>query len=85
MNFPNPVQTRADLFGRDQELQRIQATLRLSKRRPIIIMGERLMGKTSLLNVALEWVTQDNQVVLIRLPHVASREQFVEEILEYGL
>jgi len=54
LNFPNPVETLADLFDRDAELELVLTALRSPTRRPIVIMGERVMGKTSLLNVAAE-------------------------------
>jgi hypothetical protein len=82
LNFPNPVETRADLFDREQELGVVQETLRSSTRRPVVIMGERVMGKTSLLNVVVEWVTGQDQLTVLQLPHVGSREAFVEEVLD---
>jgi len=45
-------------------------------------MGERVMGKTSLLNVVVEWARQEKQLVVLQLPHVNSRDAFAEEILD---
>jgi Transcriptional regulatory protein, C terminal/AAA-like domain len=82
LNFPNPIETGADLFDREQELRRAQDTLRSSTRRPVVIMGERVMGKTSLLNVVVEWAMNEQQLCVLRLPHVDSRIGFAEEILD---
>jgi DNA-binding response OmpR family regulator len=81
LNFPNPVVTRADLFGRDRELSLIEAVLGSSIQRPIIIQAERVIGKTSLLNVVAEWALNSGLSVL-HLPHVTSRDQLIEEILD---
>jgi hypothetical protein len=82
LNFPNPVETRADLFDRDAELQLVLAALRSVARRPIVIMGERVMGKTSLLNVAAEAAAVDLRRAVLHLPHVEDRDGFAEELLE---
>jgi len=82
LNFPNPINSSSDLFDRDAELVLIQDTLRSPARRPIVIMGERVMGKTSLLNVALEWSKLEPQFSVQTLPHVISRDTFMEEILD---
>lgn len=82
LNFPNPIETRADLFDREPELSAIQETLRSPTRRPVVIMAERVMGKTSLLNVVIEWVTEEHRLSVLQLPHVSSRDAFVEEVLD---
>jgi Transcriptional regulatory protein, C terminal len=82
LNFPNPIETWADLFDRQQELRRVQETLRSSTKRPVVIKGERVMGKTSLLNVVVEWAMDEQQLSVLRLPHVDSRIGFAEEILD---
>jgi hypothetical protein len=82
LNFPNPVETRADLFDREPELGIVQETLRSPTRRPVVLMGERVMGKTSLLNVVVEWAAQEPGLAVLQLPHVSSREAFVEEVLD---
>jgi hypothetical protein len=82
LNFPNPIETKDDLFDREPELAIIQETVRSPTRRPVVIMGERVMGKTSLLNVVIEWAGQEPQLSVLQLPHVGSREAFVEEVLD---
>lgn len=37
LNFPNPVETLADLFDRDAELELVLTALRSPTRRPIVI------------------------------------------------
>lgn len=82
LNFPNPIETRTDLFDRDTELQLIQQTLDSPIRRPIVIMGERVTGKTSLLNVSVESIAKEQRVNVLPLPHVESRANLAEEVLE---
>jgi hypothetical protein len=82
LNFPNPIETRTDLFDREPELNVIQETLRSHVRRPVVIMGERVMGKTSLLNVVVEWAAQETRFSVLQLPHVSSRGGLVEEVLD---
>lgn len=81
LNFPNPVDRRADLFDRDRELRVLQDTLRSATRRPVVVMGERVMGKTSLLNIVAEWARSEQQCVVLKLPHANTRNEFAEEIL----
>jgi hypothetical protein len=82
LNFPNPIETRSDLFDRESELSAIQDSLQSPARRPVVIMGERVMGKTSLLNVVVEKAMVDSQLSPLQLPHVSSRAEFVEEVLD---
>lgn len=82
LNFPNPIETKSDLFDREPELAEVQETVRSPARRPAAIMGERVMGKTSLLNVVIEWATEESQLSVLQLPHVSSRDAFVEELLD---
>lgn len=82
LNFPNPIETRSDLFDREPQLALVQETLRSPSRRPVVIRGERVMGKTSLLNVVVEWALAESRFCVLQLPPVSSREAFMEEILE---
>jgi hypothetical protein len=52
LNFPNPITQPEDFYGRKAELSRIVAALCPGKRLPVIILGERRIGKTSALNMA---------------------------------
>jgi Transcriptional regulatory protein, C terminal len=82
LNFPNPIETRSDLFDRDSQLDLIRDTLLSFPRRAVVIKGERVMGKTSLLNVLAEWARGEAGVQVLHLPHVTSWEGFVSEILD---
>ncbi|MFN8080495.1 MAG: winged helix-turn-helix domain-containing protein [Kineosporiaceae bacterium] len=81
LNFPNPVTSRADLYFRDRELHLVQEVLSSAIPRPVVVQGERVMGKTSLLNVISEWAAEAGLAVL-SLPHVTTREQLIEEVLD---
>jgi len=54
LDFPNAVEDEAAFFGRKDMLRQIQQILLSQKRTPIIIVGERRIGKTSLQNVAIQ-------------------------------
>src|SRR5262245_696913 len=82
LNFPNPVETLADLFDRKEELNQIQQEIESPIRRPIVIIGERRTGKTSILNVAAENLTQTQLATVLDIPHAYSREGLAAEILE---
>jgi hypothetical protein len=82
LNFPNPVETRADLFDRTDELRLLQETLLSPARRAAVIMGERVTGKTSLLNVVVEWASREAGFKVLQLPHASTREALAEEMLE---
>lgn len=82
LNFPNPVERSEDLFDRVQQLELIRETLASPARRIAVIMGERVTGKTSLLNVVQAWATAAPDLVVLRLAPVTSRSQLMEEILE---
>lgn len=53
LNFPNAVTDPKDFFGRTAELQLIQNLLQSRQKIPVIIFGERRIGKTSLQNVSI--------------------------------
>jgi hypothetical protein len=82
LNFPNPIETRAELFDREPELDLVGTELRSPARRPVVVMGERVMGKTSLLNVVVEWLAQQGRFSVLQLPHVMSRDILMEEVLD---
>jgi Transcriptional regulatory protein, C terminal/AAA-like domain len=81
LNFPNPIETRSDFFDREGQLRLIQDTLLSQLRRAVVVMGERVMGKTSLLNVVIEWAAESGFRTL-QLPHVTTRDAFMSEILD---
>jgi DNA-binding winged helix-turn-helix (wHTH) protein len=82
LNFPNPVESSADLFDRVPQLALIRETIASPARRIAVIMGERVTGKTSLLNVVQAWASAEPGLVVLRLAPVTSRAQLIEEILE---
>ncbi len=82
LNFPNPVERPADLFDRDSQLKLIRETVASPTRRIAVIMGERVSGKTSLLNVVQALAAEEPGLAVLRLAPVATRSKLIEEILE---
>jgi len=81
LNFPNPIERPEDLFDRTAQLERIRGIVE-SPARIAVIMGERVTGKTSLLNVVQVWATKEPHLAVLRLAPVISRADLMEEILE---
>lgn len=84
INFSAPVQRKEDLYGRDTEFDQIIQSLTVRKT-SIIILGERLIGKTSLHNVVVSRLMDENQLVPLVLPSaqaIYSFEDYVREILQ---
>jgi hypothetical protein len=81
--FPEPVSTSEDLFDRKHELKELYSSLSSSKPNALVIMGERLTGKTSLLNVTLEWATsEEGRYKVVMLSSKArSRNEFAAELV----
>lgn len=82
LNFPNPVERSEDLFDRVPQLELVRETLASPARRIAVIMGERVTGKTSLLNVVQAWAAEEPGLAVLRLAPVTSRAKLIEEILE---
>jgi DNA-binding winged helix-turn-helix (wHTH) protein/phage baseplate assembly protein W len=82
LNFPNPVEKPTDLFDRTSQLELIRETVTSSSRRIAVIMGERVTGKTSLLNVVHAWASAEYDLAVLRLAPVTSQGKLIEEILE---
>lgn len=82
LNFPNPVERSADLFDRASEFELVRETIESSARRIAVIMGERVTGKTSLLNVVQVWADAEPGLAVLRLAPVGQRSKLMEEILE---
>lgn len=53
LNFPNAVNDEKDLYGRLAGLRLIEETLLQSQHVPVLVIGERRTGKTSLMNVVI--------------------------------
>jgi hypothetical protein len=79
--FPHAVDDPRDLFGREQQLKQIREELHRPARRTVVLLGGRLVGKTSLLNVVTHRAEGDPSYRVIRLAHASSREKFMAEIV----
>jgi hypothetical protein len=87
LNFPDEVTEEKDFYGRYQERQLIERTLLSSTGKPVIIEGERRIGKTSLQRVetaSLTDKTGGRYVPLYLPPYRAmqSLEDYAKEILQ---
>jgi DNA-binding winged helix-turn-helix (wHTH) protein len=82
MNFPNPITRPEDLFDRTAQLELIRRIVESPAPRIVVIMGERVIGKTSLLNVVQSWATGEPRLAVLRLAPVTSRGELMEQILE---
>ncbi len=80
LNFPNPIHTAGDLFDRSYELMSTQQESGLLNQ-SVVIFGERRIGKTSLLNVIIEWARNSQQFIALRLPSIYTREDLMAEIV----
>ena len=80
--FPDPVEQTADLFDREGALEEIHLALQHRTRRCIVILGGRLVGKTSLLNVVAESAERRLSWGVIRLAHTSTRDHFAAEIVQ---
>ena len=65
LNFPNPIERAHDLYDRAPQLELIRDTVRSAGRRIAVIMGERVTGKTSLLNIVLEWAETEPKLCVL--------------------
>jgi hypothetical protein len=54
LNFPNAVLDDKDFYGRQFELSKIVQTFQTNEHIPVVILGERRIGKTSLQNIVLK-------------------------------
>jgi hypothetical protein len=77
--FPDPVVSRADLYDRASAVADVLDSLR---HRTTIVLGGRLIGKTSLLNVVEQLAAKQGGLALIRLASADSRSDFMAEILD---
>jgi hypothetical protein len=85
LDFPNAIISEDRFFGRRQELERIQTTLMMNQRVPVVVIGERRVGKTSIYNVAiqrLKKIADSPLTPLIVEPRgIKSVDQFIESVL----
>ena len=92
LNFPNPVFTEKDprgrriFFGRQAEIEQIERTVLSGTRRPVIVLGERRSGKTSLQRVSADRLETQEQgrlwPLFIEPQGIHSRDQLAQQILE---
>jgi hypothetical protein len=87
LNFPNDVRDEKDFYGRKAELERIERTLLAGSGRPLLILGERRIGKTSLQTVsARRLATRDgDRFVPLFLPparNIRSLSDYAKELLQ---
>lgn len=80
ITFPQAVEEEADFFDRADPVDKICAALNRRDRRTVVILGGRLMGKTSLLNVVTHWA-ESQAFAVVRLAHAGSRSDFMAEIV----
>ncbi len=87
LNFPNAVQTERALYGRQAELGNIEQALLPANGRPVIVLGERRIGKTSLQNIARKRLAavDAGKVAPLVLPSAAairSQNDYAKEVLQ---
>lgn len=79
--FPEAVEAASDLFGREAQVRRVQEALGRAGRLTVVLLGGRLVGKTSVLNVVAQWAEAEASYQVIRLAHAGSREELMAEIV----
>jgi hypothetical protein len=87
LNFPNAVREEKDFYGRRLERESIERTFLAGSGRPVVILGERRIGKTSLQTVtARRLATQETgRVIPLFLPPasaIRSLNDYAKEILQ---
>ena len=70
LNFPDPISDETHFFGRDEVWKQVQWCLWGPNPRPIIVLGERYIGKTSLLRVSIQRMKSfsESHLIPILLP-----------------
>jgi hypothetical protein len=84
LNFPDPVTSERGFFNRQKEWALVEKTLR-SGERPLIILGERRIGKTSLQSVAARRLKAEAALEPLFLPFgslMRSTDDFARELLQ---
>ncbi len=85
LNFPNAVSDEQDFYGRKKDIERIEHTLQTNH--PMIILGERRMGKTSLQTITTKRLVarEAGRFVPLLLPSssaIRSLNDYAQEILK---
>lgn len=60
MDFPNAVTSRSAFYNRREALEKALRVILAGKRVPVVVIGERRIGKTSFHNVVMEMICQEN-------------------------
>lgn len=84
LNFPDPVTSERGFFNRQKEWALAEKTLR-SGEKPLIILGERRIGKTSLQSVAARRLEAEAALEPLFLPFgslMRSTDDFARELLQ---
>lgn len=75
-----------DFYGREVEIARAQTALRSLSRKPVVILGERRSGKTSLLRLLADKLANDPSgcfiSILIPWQGIQTRDELAKEILQ---
>lgn len=82
--FNQKENKKKDFFGRKTEKNAaIEILTSSDSRRPVIIIGERRAGKTSLMKLLIEYLKDDNHFLPIEIPWlgITSFDQFVHEFI----
>lgn len=87
LNFPSPVTSDEGFFDRQSEWQSILRAFQARERKPVIILGERRIGKTSLQSVAAKRLASYPALHFVPLflpfgPHIFSIADFARELLQ---
>ncbi|MGD9101414.1 MAG: hypothetical protein PVF45_13115 [Anaerolineae bacterium] len=83
LNFPDPVTSEDGFFDRQKEWTLIERTFRSRERKPLIILGERRIGKTSLQSVAASRLSHHLEPLFLPFgPLLRSADDFARELLQ---
>jgi DNA-binding winged helix-turn-helix (wHTH) protein len=83
LNFPNEVRNESDFWGRQSELERIERTLLATDRKPVTVLGERRIGKTSLLNISIKRGVAKSSGRIVPLVIPSSFTQVIHSLEDY--
>lgn len=87
INFPNAVRYEKDFFGRRKELEHIEQTFLAGSGCPVVILGERRIGKTSIQKVSARRIEAQQEKDFVPLllppaPAIRSLDDYAREILQ---
>jgi hypothetical protein len=84
LNFPNAVTSEEDFYNRRREWNEISRAFRSQDQSPVVILGERRIGKTSMQTVAARRLEADDalQIELLFLPFGSSLDSTAHFALE---